>query len=53
MLCFSYKKKKAGKGDEGPSLPGAFLNIRLAFVMKDRSAAVPKVLEWCRQQVIK
>lgn len=29
------------------------MDIRLAFIMKDKSAAVPKVLEWCRQQGIK
>lgn len=29
------------------------MNIRFAFIMKDKSAAVPKVLTWCRQQGIK
>jgi len=46
MLDFIYKKKKKiGKDDERPSLPGVFMNIRLAFIVKDKSAAVPKVVD--------
>lgn len=51
MLHLCSKKEKKVKDDERPSLPGVVMNIRCAFIMK--STAVPKLLEWCRQQGIK
>lgn len=26
------------------------MNIKLAFIMRDKSAAAPEVSEWCRQR---